>query len=158
MTNARSRINTFAEYWPATFKHMIENIADAGLFYSGSGDETVCFFCDARVRDWHQNDDAWQRHNSQNPQCFFVVSVKGKDYKHRRDSELVEENHVSENVVADDDVQEKLECIICLERQRDVALLPCKHFCVCVQCYFGLQEKCPTCQQDVTDFLKVFVV
>lgn len=159
MSNTRSRINTFAEYWPVTLKNMIEKIADAGLFYTGRGDETVCFFCDCHVRDWNQNDDPWSRHVAENSQCYFVMSVKGENYF--VNSQHINECNIDEHEiehVPSIEIEQRLECTICLERQRDAVLLPCRHFCVCVQCYFGLLEKCPTCRQDVTDFIKVFVV
>ncbi|AGA16181.1 iap-1 protein [Thysanoplusia orichalcea nucleopolyhedrovirus] len=158
MSNLQSRLNTFLNFWPVALCDMTNNIAEAGLFYTGRGDETVCFFCDCCVRDWHSNEDAWQRHAAENPQCYFVLSVKGKDFCHN----LVTVNHVDERDDNSDEnantIEEKYECKICLERQRDAVLMPCRHFCVCVQCYFGLDQKCPTCRQDVTDFIKIFVV
>jgi baculoviral IAP repeat-containing protein 7/8 len=163
MSNTRSRINTFSEYWPATFQNMVEQIADAGLFYTGKGDETVCFFCDCKVRDWHHNDEPWQRHFAENPQCFFVVSVKGKNFsidKSKHDSSRKEQRDMNlhdAKYVEVIETETKLECTICLERQRDAVLLPCRHFSICVHCYFSLDKKCPSCRQDVIDFIKVFV-
>ncbi|UZE89791.1 IAP-1 [Parapoynx stagnalis nucleopolyhedrovirus] len=161
MSNTRSRINTFTEYWPITFKNMIEKIADAGLFYTGKGDETVCFFCDCKIRDWHHDDEPWRRHVAENPQCFFVVSVKGKNYngecqKNQHDNIRDITQHETKNVGVIES-EGRLECTICLERQRDAVLLPCRHFSICVRCYFSLDKKCPSCRQDITDFIKVFV-
>uniref|UniRef100_A0A097DBN9 Iap-1 protein n=1 Tax=Bombyx mori nuclear polyhedrosis virus TaxID=271108 RepID=A0A097DBN9_NPVBM len=164
MSNLQSRMDTFVTFWPAALRDMIINIAEAGLFYTGRGDETVCFFCDCCVRDWHTNEDAWQRHATENPQCYFVLSVKGKEFCQnaitathvdKRDDDDDDDDNLNESV---DDIEEKYECKVCLERQRDAVLMPCRHFCVCVQCYFGLDQKCPTCRQDVTDFIKIFVV
>ncbi|ANF29758.1 iap1 [Catopsilia pomona nucleopolyhedrovirus] len=177
MSNAHSRIATFADYWPVALNSMIERIAEAGLFHTKRGDETACFFCDCRVRNWNTDDDAWRRHAFENPKCFYVVSVKGEDFfetphnNSRIDNEHVDDkraNEHNENESNEKSLQwqrrqinehkdAKIECTICLERQRDALLLPCRHFCICVQCFFGLEQKCPTCRQDVTDFIKIFV-
>ncbi|AAN28066.1 inhibitor of apoptosis - 1 [Rachiplusia ou multiple nucleopolyhedrovirus] len=159
MSNLQSRMDTFVNFWPGALRDMITNIAEAGFFYTGRGDETVCFFCDCCVRDWHTNEDAWQRHVTENPQCYFVLSVKGKEFCQNSITvthvDKRDDDNLNENA---DDIDEKYECKVCLERQRDAVLMPCRHFCVCVQCYFGLDQKCPTCRQDVTNFIKIFVV
>ncbi|AKN81071.1 Inhibitor of apoptosis 1 [Lonomia obliqua multiple nucleopolyhedrovirus] len=165
MSATQSRVNTFLEYWPFTLKKLIKNIAEAGLFYTGHGDETVCFFCGCHIRDWHPDDNAWRRHALENSQCFFVVSVKGKDcVANIEKSNIHERDNVTDELVESSVDEEgahnqklELECTVCLEHQRDTVLLPCRHFCVCSQCYFSLDQKCPTCRQDVSDFIKVFV-
>jgi hypothetical protein len=42
----------------------------------------------------------------------------------------------------------KTECVICMERVRDIVLYPCKHFCLCVQCSENV-FKCPLCKQRI---------
>ena len=39
------------------------------------------------------------------------------------------------------------ECVVCLERARAVAFLPCGHFCVCSNCGQRLDE-CPICRNS----------
>ncbi|AAK85597.1 IAP-1 [Epiphyas postvittana nucleopolyhedrovirus] len=158
LTHTNARKSTFEDYWPAALQHLVANISEAGMFHTKLGDETACFFCDCRVRDWLPNDDPWQRHAIANPQCYFVVCIKGDEFCNavrQRDELAPLQSVVALEHVSND---ENMECKICLERQRDTVLLPCRHFCVCMQCYFALDNKCPTCRQDVTDFVKIFVV
>jgi hypothetical protein len=155
MAHPNARSATFEEYWPASLRHLVPSIAEAGMFHTKLGDETVCFFCDYRVRNWFPNDDPWHRHAIANPQCYFVVCIKGDQFcgaSRQRDYEPFIE---SENATIT--ATETMECKICLERQRDTVLLPCRHFCVCMQCYFALDGKCPACRQNVSDFIKIFV-
>lgn len=47
-------------------------------------------------------------------------------------------------------------CLICETEEIEVALLPCKHLCVCEEC-FGLlphPKQCPICRSYVTTFFK----
>ena len=39
------------------------------------------------------------------------------------------------------------ECVACLERAREVAFVPCGHFCVCSKCGKRLEE-CPICRKS----------
>ncbi|BBU37593.1 inhibitor of apoptosis protein 1 [Choristoneura diversana nucleopolyhedrovirus] len=153
LAHPSARRATFEDYWPTALRALTHGIAEAGMFHTMLGDETACFFCDCRVRDWLPSDDPWQRHALANPQCYFVVCIKGDGV---RDSARCAEV-APEQPAPPQNVGEALECKVCLERQRDAVLLPCRHFCVCMQCYFGLDSKCPTCRQDVADFMKIFV-
>nr|AFS51999.1 inhibitor of apoptosis protein [Dendrolimus kikuchii nucleopolyhedrovirus] len=184
MSNVQARVNTFADHWPAVLRGLVSSIADAGLFYSGRGDETVCFFCDCRVHEWRIDDDAWRRHALANPQCYFVTAIKGDDFCSSSSSSSNSFNAKTTVITDDDDdddtntaVNENVNavvvhsgepvdsessyfsgvCTVCWERQRDAVLLPCRHFCTCIQCYFGLKNKCPTCRREVVDFIKVYV-
>lgn len=53
----------------------------------------------------------------------------------------------------DDDDDEKL-CVVCLERERDVMLLPCNHAVLCGKCKPAVLAKlgntCPLCRQRVS--------
>jgi len=48
-------------------------------------------------------------------------------------------------------------CIICLENERCVALIPCGHLCLCRECSAS-QTKCPVCRTPIREFLRTFSV
>ena len=48
-------------------------------------------------------------------------------------------------------------CVVCLDREREVVLDPCRHYCLCRECSNSL-SKCPMCRrriEDVVDFTEV---
>ena len=47
-------------------------------------------------------------------------------------------------------------CLICETEEIEVALLPCKHFCVCEECFELLPhpKQCPICRSYITTFFK----
>jgi hypothetical protein len=48
-------------------------------------------------------------------------------------------------------------CVVCLEREREVVLHPCRHYCLCIECSNSL-SKCPICRrriEDTVDFATV---
>lgn len=50
-------------------------------------------------------------------------------------------------------------CIICLEQERSVVLLPCRHFCLCGTCYITLKRLelcCPMCRSIIHKPIPVF--
>ncbi|QDL56992.1 IAP-1 [Dione juno nucleopolyhedrovirus] len=160
LAHPSARRATFDDYWPGALRALTHDIAEAGMFHTALGDETACFFCDCRVRDWLPDDDPWRRHAFANPQCYFVARIKGDDFcDSARRTETSAESFAAAapSSPLPSPSAEALECKVCLERQRDAVLLPCRHFCLCTQCYFALDGKCPTCRQDVVDFVKIFV-
>jgi hypothetical protein len=50
-------------------------------------------------------------------------------------------------------------CVVCLEAQRAVLLLPCRHFVMCAACADGLPQPrlCPVCRQSAVDVVPVFM-
>lgn len=48
-------------------------------------------------------------------------------------------------------------CVVCDERGREVAFIPCGHRCCCSLCSNRLESKtCPMCRQQFTSVLRVF--
>lgn len=47
-------------------------------------------------------------------------------------------------------------CVICETEEIEVALLPCKHFCVCEECFDLLPQpkQCPLCRSYIATFFK----
>ncbi|SBS80592.1 RING zinc finger protein, putative [Plasmodium ovale] len=52
------------------------------------------------------------------------------------------------------------ECVICLTEERDTAILPCRHMCLCNVCANVVRmqnTKCPICRQDVRGLLQISI-
>lgn len=50
------------------------------------------------------------------------------------------------------------ECVICLAAERDTAVLPCRHMCLCSECanIMRMQSKtCPVCRQHVESLFQI---
>jgi len=55
-------------------------------------------------------------------------------------------------------VTEKMECIICADKLRNVIADPCHHLCMCYDCYTKLPEKtCPMCKSHIRDITEIFI-
>jgi hypothetical protein len=53
---------------------------------------------------------------------------------------------------------EKKLCVICIDRAKVVALIPCGHVCLCATCTVKAAPKtCPMCRAHVTSTLRVFM-
>ncbi|KAH8413574.1 hypothetical protein KR009_012362 [Drosophila setifemur] len=52
-------------------------------------------------------------------------------------------------------------CVVCLERSRNIVIMPCRHLCLCKECSQQLlshmEERCPICRNYITSFLPVYV-
>lgn len=74
-----ARLKTF-ETWPLGLPQKPEDLADAGLYYSGVRDEVKCFHCDGGLRGWEAEDDPWIEHAKWYPHCQYLVLLKGRSF------------------------------------------------------------------------------
>ncbi|GBP70942.1 E3 ubiquitin-protein ligase IAP-3 [Eumeta japonica] len=77
-----ARLITFKE-WPKSLPVKPEDLADAGFFYTGRSDKTLCFYCGGGLRDWKDNDNPWEEHAVWFARCKFLLLVKGNEYVQR---------------------------------------------------------------------------
>lgn len=68
-----TRLVTFLD-WPRQMRQKPEDLAEAGFFYTGRSDKTVCFQCGGGLKDWEENDDPWQQHALWFSQCAYLKS------------------------------------------------------------------------------------
>ena len=73
-----SRLSTF-ETWPVT--HMKgEELAEAGFFYSGVGERTICYQCGIKIDRWRPGDDIWRQHAYYSSSCYYLLVTRGCEY------------------------------------------------------------------------------
>ena len=48
-------------------------------------------------------------------------------------------------------------CIICMDLQKDHALIPCGHVCFCTVCYKLNFISCPICNVKIHSILKIYM-
>jgi len=53
-------------------------------------------------------------------------------------------------------VIQDIQCVICLENQRNVMLQPCGHAQVCQRCSYEISE-CPTCRAKISHRLRMYL-
>lgn len=90
-----SRIKSFEDKkWSKNTKittPSVDQLAQAGFYYTGIRDSVRCFWCDLSLESWKSTDDAWYEHtrflcdrNGQNgtinPLCSWVFRCKGPFY------------------------------------------------------------------------------
>ncbi|XP_062084702.1 probable E3 ubiquitin-protein ligase LUL4 [Humulus lupulus] len=59
---------------------------------------------------------------------------------------------------SDDSGEPGKECIICMTQPKDVAVLPCRHMCMCSECAQALtvrSKKCPICRQLIKELIQI---
>ncbi|XP_063233849.1 baculoviral IAP repeat-containing protein 7-B-like [Bacillus rossius redtenbacheri] len=74
-----ARLASF-ENWPVSLKQRPDKLSEAGFYYTGKGDQTVCFHCGGGLKDWEENDDPWREHALWFSKCYFVLQVKGREF------------------------------------------------------------------------------
>jgi len=82
-----SRLVTFEDHATSWARNNIRatmaDMADAGLYYLGTGDRVECWYCGGGLRNWGYHDDPWFEHTKWYSTCEFVLRNKGPDYVHQ---------------------------------------------------------------------------
>jgi E3 ubiquitin-protein ligase XIAP len=161
------------ESWPRSLKHRPHHMSVAGFYYTGKGDQTVCFHCGVGIKQWGETDDPWVEHATRSPTCIHVLLTKGQAFIEgcRRLKEAQAEEDPSDaqssssssaqsitqgNVSEAKAIDDALACQICSVEQRAVVFLPCSHFVACVKCAPTLSA-CTVCRQPFVDTIRAFI-
>ncbi|KAM3965021.1 death-associated inhibitor of apoptosis 1-like [Aphomia sociella] len=166
----QTRLSTFKD-WPRSMSQKPEDLADAGFYYTGTGDKAQCFFCGGGLKDWERDDDPWKEHALWFPTCFFISIFK--DFKFKQaipptprkqiqlgtlEKQLAEVKISSKTEKPPDKVKDgnidKL-CSICCVDKSNAVIIPCGHICVCVKCA-TVTDKCPTCRGSIDDSIRLY--
>lgn len=55
-------------------------------------------------------------------------------------------------------VEQAQTCVLCLVNQREIILLDCGHFCICIECLDRLpNQNCPVCRQEYQSYARCYV-
>ncbi|XP_039289307.1 death-associated inhibitor of apoptosis 1 isoform X2 [Nilaparvata lugens] len=74
-----ARLASFA-MWPISLKLKPNVFSEAGFFYTGKGDQTICYYCGGGLKDWEESDVPWEEHAKWFNRCHYVLSIKGKQF------------------------------------------------------------------------------
>ncbi|XP_075226321.1 death-associated inhibitor of apoptosis 2-like [Lycorma delicatula] len=74
-----ARLQTFVN-WPGDVLQTPDDLASAGFYYAGCGDQVKCFHCDGGLRMWDPHDDPWVEHARWYPECGYIILVKGQSF------------------------------------------------------------------------------
>lgn len=174
-----TRLATFAN-WPKSMKQKPPVLADAGFYYLGIGDQTLCFYCGGGLKDWDEEDDPWEQHALWFPKCNFLLLKKSPAFVeavHKKHKELLsskkEETEIEASCSSNSDTKEtpcdlsasneerksgespRL-CKICFKNEMGVLFYPCGHVVACIDCATALKE-CAVCRQNIQTTVRAYL-
>lgn len=74
MKRYQDRLRTFYN-WPKQIIPDKYALAQAGFYYTGQSDLTVCFACHLKVYQWERHDNPWGEHKRLSPSCHYIMMV-----------------------------------------------------------------------------------
>ena len=84
----KERLDTF-KTWPMQMKQSAEEMAQAGLYYTKTGDMCVCFKCNIRLKQWTSYDIPWVEHMKWSPKCEYLLMVGKPPYPEKSKQKFV---------------------------------------------------------------------
>jgi hypothetical protein len=81
-----SRYRTFyAKDWPLQMAQSAKDMAEAGFYYTGTGDKVQCPFCDLTLHSWLESENPLENHigwaKQQDKKCIFLQLSYPKKWK-----------------------------------------------------------------------------
>jgi len=70
----------------------------------------------------------------------------------------IDHNHDAQDTMAEENLENTRECVVCMSDPKDTIALPCRHMCICSQCAEQLRyqsNKCPICRQPFHSLLQI---
>lgn len=111
-----NRLRTFKE-WPIQLKMKPIELSDAGFFYTGMGDRVQCHSCGGGLKNWEDDDVAWEQHALWYPNCDYMKLIKGQKYIeevqaiHRRKQQQENGSSQGEDEAVENSEDESLESL-----------------------------------------------
>lgn len=165
----KKRRESFVKYdWSPQTAQSIEEFAEAGFFYTGYGDATICFQCGCSLKRWLKEDNPFVEHAKHSPRCHHLKLIKGEDFI--RDVQKMMHRPAAANALyniaqkftkttpeePDKEILEGKECLICLSEERQIVFQPCGHYATCINCSFKI-IKCCMCRIDIKSRLRIII-
>lgn len=158
-----SRLESF-NLWPQTIPLKPETLSEAGFFYSGQSDVTICFACGLYIGKWENDDNPWVEHKKLlTKDCSYInmnqdtVKQQQKQYKELQMSKSEDSGIDLSEDYDHEEIDQTSVCKICLKHKSSIVFLPCRHMAVCGQCVFGIENNiCPICRTEITEKIEVF--
>lgn len=156
-----NRLKSFKD-WPKSLKVKPKDLAEAGFFYTGTGDKTMCFYCGMGCKDWEETDDPWVEHAKWAPKCQYVLWHKSEDFARECQAQIGKVDKTKESQqpiraeeVVEEEVDDKIKCKICYAKDVKVAFVPCGHT-ACVNCSFELNT-CHICRSPIENRIRLYI-
>ncbi|XP_059483620.1 baculoviral IAP repeat-containing protein 3-like [Neocloeon triangulifer] len=151
-----SRIKSFKN-WPKSMTQRPEDLAAAGLYYTGIGDRVCCFQCGLGLKDWDSSDDPFVEHITWSSTCQYLMMKKGIKFiqKVMEKASLVPELlcEGAENV---ENTKRGYLCKKCKKADANIVYLSCGHMVNCTGCA-DENRNCSTCNNKILAKLQVFL-
>lgn len=112
MSDVRRRGQSFL-CWPGNVAASANEMAEAGLYYTGTADKTKCFYCGGGLQDWEYLDDPLVEHAKWFPDCEYLLRKKGIQFVLAVSEQFPELSrpgtHICEGAYAVDGTMEQLQ-------------------------------------------------
>ncbi|XP_053396738.1 putative inhibitor of apoptosis [Mercenaria mercenaria] len=150
--NYEQRLNSFNGWTHADIVQP-EELASAGLFYTGTYDFVKCFSCGTGMRNWERGDDPWIVHAQSLPKCQYVAEIKGPEFI---------DEHAGQNVENPNDEEEDnapnglMPCRVCMNKNSNTVFVPCSHMVTCETCAPEVGQ-CVVCQAPIIERIRAYM-
>ena len=155
------RLWTF-QNWPIGLNQTKSDMAESGFWYTNQKDIVTCFHCGVVLSDFEKTDIPMIEHAKHSKDCYFlqtklpqefideIQALKGLETKRVNNEQLLSkyEEYSQKDL--------KLECNVCLIRQKNILFFPCRHIVCCGECTFSIKYS-PVCRKEISKIMNIYL-
>lgn len=150
MANSSLRLKSFKN-WLNT-QTPVQDFIKSGFYWTEKEQKLTCFYCHAAFEDDLPFEELLEKHYKLSPCCLFAR----KKFLSQTFKNLPKKDQSSYSPEMQKRNQDRLLCIICCEKEKEVVFRNCGHFISCKSCANGF-DKCPICRENISDIMKVYI-
>lgn len=161
-----NRTVTFRD-WPVTFIS-IEELVDAGFYYTGDRDKVRCYKNGCNLCEWQNGDNPVTEHHRWYETCPLAIEGYNKILQDIEDKKLKTPDKVLEPSASRpaidsweakfEELQIRYQCKVCMDDEIGITFLPCGHCCCCYRCGSNSAERrldnCPICRCKIRGVIR----
>lgn len=160
-------------------------LLEAGFFFQGVGDKTMCYYCGGGLCAWKKDDDPWIEHAKYFSSCPFLTFSKGAAYiadiipidveiNTNEGPQTIRETTPAvttpvltqipveiDQTITNDEILDftKLNdinlCKICYSTEVGAAIIPCGHQMSCYPCAVKC-DLCAVCREKIHNIIRIY--
>ncbi|EGK96531.1 AGAP013034-PA [Anopheles gambiae str. PEST] len=150
-----ARVRSFRN-WPYSGIIHPLRLAYAGFCWRGVDDKVHCFDCGLTLGGWLRTDDPWEKHARSSPNCPFIENEPILATEPSPSQPEPSGAGAPQPAGNRSEQTSAMLCKICMDREANALLIPCRHLLCCKECGLRLAS-CPVCRQSAVILVLVNV-
>lgn len=99
--------------------------------------------------------DCWDNQDEMEQKIWNFVLLRDGRLQHEEPRKETQKQTPSVSDMKDNETKTTKDCVICMDAEMETTLVPCGHYCCCMNCA-KLLDKCPICRSYIVNIQRTY--